>query len=122
MIKKISMYHIVSLLVIIVSYIVNYSTHVRTIKKLSEFAFWMSVPAFVFSLVIFFLSEKVSKSWQKFTLYFMLASLGIILITPNSSHGMDIYPLIKENATIVLSTLYSIISLLLILYKSSKKS
>ncbi|MFZ2522945.1 MAG: hypothetical protein WAW92_01000 [Minisyncoccia bacterium] len=89
---------------------------------LSEFVFWMSVPAFIFSIIVLFLNENASKSWQKFTAYFMLISVAIILITPNSSHGMDIFSLTRENVTIVLASLYSIVSLILFLYKSIKNS
>ncbi len=100
---------------------INYRFYQITIE-LSEFVFWMSVPAFIFSVITLFVREEVARKWRKFSNYFLLASVVIILLTPNSSHGMDIYPLIKENVTIVLATLYSVISLLLILYKSFKNT
>lgn len=100
---------------------VNYRYYQITIE-LSEFAFWMSVPAFVFAFITLFVRDEVASSWRKFSNYFLLASVIIILLTPNSAPGNDILPIIKENVTIVLATLYSAISLLLILYKSFKRS
>lgn len=106
----------------ILAFYINDITYVKTTKKLSEFVFWMSVPAFIFSVISLFVREEVARKWRKFSNYFLLASVVIILLTPNSSHGMDIYPLIKENVTIALATLYSTISLLLVLYTSFRKS
>lgn len=117
------LYLLIFTILIIFSYYININYRYYQITiELSEFAFWMSVPAFLFSLITLFLREDVASFWRKFTIYFLVFSVAIILITPNSSHGMDIYPLIKENVTIVLATLYSAISLVLILHKSFKKN
>lgn len=109
------------IIVAVLAFYVNGITYIKTYRKLSEFAFWMSVQAFVFALMTLFVKEEVASAWRKFSNYFLLASVVIILLTPNSAPGNDILPIIKENVTIVLATLYSAISLLLILYKSFKK-
>lgn len=113
-----TLFIVVSVLALYIN--VNYRYYQITIE-LSEFAFWMAVPAFVLAFLTLFLSEEVASAWRKFSNYFLLASVVIILLTPNSDPGNFIMPIIKENVTIVLATLYSAISLLLILYKSFKK-
>lgn len=119
--KKSLIYFLFFLLLVLVFYYFNSQRYLPDIRYISKILFWMAVPAFIFSLISVFLREEVTRSWRKFTNYFLPISIVVILLTPNSSHGMDILPLIKENVTILLVSVYSIVSLVLILYKSFKK-
>ncbi len=120
--KKVNILYFLSFLfVVVVMYLINDSTNTKFIKKLSESFFWLSVPVFISSLITLFLNERVFQSWKKFTNYFLVLSVIVILITPTSTHGMDFFPIIKETVTIALATVYSVISLILIVYKSLKK-
>lgn len=120
--KKISVVYIsVSLIVILVSFLINDESNVRLVKKLSESIFWLTVPVFITSIITLFLNENVFNVWRRFTNYFLVVAVVIVLITPTSTHGLDFFPIIKETVTIALASIYSIISLIIILYKSLKK-
>lgn len=80
--------------------------------------FWVMIPMFIFSLITLFLKNYVFKVWIKFTLFFLLISIILILITPTSTHGMDFLPLVKETLSLLLTGFYSIMSLIIIVYKS----
>lgn len=121
-------YPIIFLVVIIVSYFLNTSYYFYDIVRgLSEFTFWMSFSAFIASLIAVFIKDSAYFPWKKFTNYFLLVSVILILITPTSGNsggslGMDLYAIDKELVTIVLSILYASISLPLIIYKSLKNN
>lgn len=73
-----------------------------------------------FSLINFFLSKKVFYSWKKFTFYYILLYLIIILITPWYL-GDGFFNIQKFHISYLGAIIYSIISLILITYKSFKK-
>jgi len=115
-------YVLIPLLIVVISYLINTNFRGKLLTiALSESFFWLTVPILFFSIVVFSLKESTFKSWTKFTNYFFIISLVIILLTPTSTHGLDFVPLVKETVTIFLAILYSIISLVLIIYKSLKK-
>lgn len=103
------------------AYFVNANVSLRTTREISESVFWLSIPGLAFSLLCLFLNQRVFRSWSKFTLTYLSLAILIILTSPNSTHGMDIYGRTKGNATILLASLYTVISFSLIIYKSFKK-
>ncbi|KND48218.1 MAG: hypothetical protein AB201_01310 [Parcubacteria bacterium C7867-006] len=120
--KQSILYLVLSLLVLGISYYVNINMRDRLLTiALSKSVFWLAIPIMFFSLFSFFIRYSTFKSWSKFTLFYIVISILIVLISPNSTHGMDIYPATKENMTIVLASIYSVVSIILIIYKSFKK-
>jgi len=109
-------------MVIIVAYLVNTNFRDKSLTiALSESMFWLVIPILFFSIVTLVLRRNIFLSWIKMTNYFFIISIVIILIIPTSTHGLDFFPLVKETMTIILASIYSIISLSLIIYKSLKK-
>ena len=121
--KKInSLYLGASFLVVVISYLVNTNFREKLLTiALSESIFWLVVPILVFSIITLATRKDTFLSWKKFTNYFFIISVIIVLITPTSTHGLDFVPLVKETVTIALASLYSVISLIIIFYKSLKK-
>lgn len=119
-------YGSIFLLVIIISYFINSNYYYYDfVRKFSEFTFWMSFSVFIFSVITVFIKENAHVSWRKFTKWFLVIAVLVILITPNSGNsggslGMNIYAIDKELVTFLLSGLYAVISLPLIIYKSFK--
>jgi len=115
-------YFLVSLLISLGAFLVNNNFRETFPRKLSESIFWLTIPIFVFSVINFFLKKiDILSSWVRFTNYYFIIALIIILLTPTSTHGLDFVPFVKETVTIALASTYSIISLFLIIYKSLKK-
>jgi hypothetical protein len=115
-------YSLIFLLVLVVSYYVNTNyRYYDIVGALSEFTFWMGFSIFILAVISVFIKENAYTSWKKFTNYFLVFAVLVILITPTSTHGMDFFPITKETVTIALSALYAVISLPLIIYKSFKK-
>ncbi|HRH27135.1 MAG TPA: hypothetical protein PLZ99_03210, partial [Parcubacteria group bacterium] len=59
--------------------------------------------------------------WKNFSIWWIPLSFVIITMFPTDTHGMDFVPIIKGTVSLLLSSLYSVISLVIILYKSFKK-
>jgi len=110
-----------STLVAVVAYLVNTNIVEDLPRKLSESIFWLVVPIIILSTIASVLKKDTFLSWAKLTNYYFIISIIIILLTPTSTHGLDFVPIIKETMTIALASTYSVISLLLIVYKSFKK-
>ena len=120
--KKINIiYLIASFLIVVTSFVVNVNFRETFSRKLSESIFWLTIPILVFSIITFMIKKSVFLSWAKVTNYLFVVFVVIILLTPTSTHGLDFIPIVKETVTILLASLYSIISLFIILYKSLKK-
>lgn len=79
------------------------------------------VSVFIFSLVTFRLTETTFYLWKNFSVWAIPVSLIIITFLPMRTHGLDFVPILKGNTIFFLTILYSIISLILIFYKSLKK-
>ena len=118
--KKLNIiYLIVSFFLVVISYIVNVNLREKLLTiSLSESFFWLAMPVLIFSIITFMMKKNTFLIWAKMTNYVFIISLVIVLLTPTSTHGLDFVPIIKETVSIGLAILYSIISLLLIFYKS----
>jgi hypothetical protein len=81
----------------------------------------ISIPLFVFSVITYKLKDEVFISWKNFSIWWIPLSFVIITMFPTDTHGMDFVPIIKGTVSLLLSSLYSVISLVIILYKSFKK-
>ena len=121
--KKINIIYVVIFsLAAVISYLVNVNLREKLLViTLSESFFWLAAFVLFFSITTLFFKRSVFLSWVKITKYFLIISIIIILLTPTSTHGLDFFPIIKETVTIMLISLYSIISLFLIIYKSFQK-
>lgn len=114
-------YIVVSFLIVVSAYFVNINFKEDLPRKLSESVFWLVVPILIFSIITLMTKRSVFSIWAKMTNYFFISSVVIVLLTPTSTHGLDFFPVVKETVTIALASSYSIISLILVLYKSFKK-
>ncbi len=112
------LYLILSLIIIIVSYIVNlnFRDKLETIA-LSESFFWLLVPVFVFSSINMIFKKSHISNWIMFTKYYIPICAILVVITPTSTNGMDFIPLVKETLTITFSAFYSLTSFYLIFLK-----
>ncbi len=109
---------IVSVLVVAVSFAVNINFREDFFRKFSESIFWLFVPILIYSLILLIVSKDIFISWFKFTLYFIITSIIIVLFTPTTTHGLDFFPIVKETVTIFLASIYSVISIIVITIKS----
>lgn len=76
--------------------------------------FFIPVP-----LVLFFVRENVWKSWLRFSYWWIALSFIVVAITPVwSSSWFPLYSFVKEDAAQVMGGLFTIISLILIAWKS----
>lgn len=77
------------------------------------------VPILIFSAITYKMKSKIFDSWIKFTFWFFVFSFLVLLLVP---FKCDVYfRICKESLTWFSTILYSIISLILIIYKSLKK-
>ncbi len=82
-------------------------------RKLNLFLIF--IPVFIFALIIHFLNEQKFSGWRKFSLIYLLVYFLIYLLSPTSS---DYIWFQHESVSFFGTTFYSIISLILIVYKS----
>jgi len=81
--------------------------------------FFFSIIIFIFSLILRKLPEYVFRSWWRFTKYYFIPTVILIVIFPvtaDSMIGPD-----REIMTWAMAILFLIISVILILYKSFRK-
>ena len=89
----------------------------------------LSEPLFIFGIALSISSaalltaKKVrARSWIKFSSWLLFASLIIILITPVSSNAWTpLYSIYREIVTWLMGGLFTLISLVLIVWKSVKR-
>lgn len=81
----------------------------------------VSVPFFVFSVITYKIKESTFISWRNFSIWWIPLSFVIITMFPTDTHGMDFFPVIKGTVSLLLTSLYSVISLAILVYKSFKK-
>jgi|GEM_PF-2153114 len=79
---------------------------------------YIFIPVFFFSLITFFTKPEVSRPWIVFSFFMVPLSLILISFLPTYTHGLDFVPLTKGTAIFGLTVLYSLISLILIIFKS----
>ncbi len=82
--------------------------------------FFIFVPFFVITIILNFIKDKNWNSWKKFTVYFFTIYFIIYFLFPTTGDGFIWFQ--RETVVFFGSILYSIISLILILYKYFKKS
>ena len=84
---------------------------------------YSSMLLFVFPFVLFFslitykMRDEVSRAWIKFTTWWVPLQILLVALTPESSGGYFVVILDTQFAAIILSGLFTIISLLLIVVK-----
>ena len=77
------------------------------------------LPAFVFSIITYFLREEVFRAWLRFAYWWIPVSLVFIYLAGGWSGGGFGIPAVldQEFVSLILSGLFVLISLLLIAYK-----
>src|SRR3989344_8474098 len=91
------------------------------LSELLGIYFLLFIPVFIFSIIIFKLRESVFSTWRNFSLWAVPISLIVISFLPTDTHGLDFIPITKGTIIFFLTILYSLISLILIIYKSLKR-
>lgn len=76
----------------------------------------ISMPIFIFSLVTYYMKDDVFLLWRKFTIQYLVIYLLIIAIAPWQHDPF--FPVEKELMVMVLGSIYSLVSIILITYKS----
>ena|SRR3989344_2446931 len=110
-----------------VFYFVNKADFCDLIKNCSRFNEILIIytlpfiSVLIFSLITYRLKELTFSSWKNFSLWAIPFSLILITFLPTRTHGLDFVPVTKGTVIFFLTILYSIISLILIVYKSFKK-
>lgn len=91
----------------------------------------MSEPLFIFgfgltvssAILLFSKNQKAILSWKKFAFWWLILSVILILATPTSHNTwMPLYSVDREIVTWLMGGLFTLISLLLIGWKSLRKS
>ena len=81
--------------------------------------FW---PITVFSLITYPLREETFQSWLHFAKWFVPLSILLVLLTPDGQSGGYMPSLIdKQVIAFLTSALFTLVSLIIIIYKSIKK-
>ncbi len=78
------------------------------------------LPVFLFSLITYKMRDEVFQTWIKFTKWFIPLSMFLILITPTANGGYFVSLWDNQMTAIFTSFLYTLLSLILIIYKSIK--
>ncbi len=91
------------------------------VSELLTIYFLIFIPVLFFSLVTFKISNRFFSIWKNFSVFAVPITIIVISIFPTFTHGMDFFPIIKSTVALALAVLYSIISLILIIYKYFKK-
>lgn len=76
------------------------------------------IPAFVFSLITYFLKEGVFRAWFYFACVWIPLSMIAVFMVPESSGGLFANAFSKHMISFMLSIIFSIISLCIILTQS----
>lgn len=87
--------------------------------------FHLVIPIFISSIILFFTFDKIFRKWLVFATIWIFISLFFISITPEYSGGWVSFTPIREQVSIWMSSLFLIISLVLITIwqiKEKKKS
>jgi hypothetical protein len=79
------------------------------------------IPVFIFSLLTLKLKEHIFNFWRNFSIFIILMFFVVINFLPLNTHGLDFFPITKGTVMFFFTIIYSIISLILIIYKSLKK-
>ncbi len=99
----------------------NYSSKCYNTSDLIISYTYIFIAVFVFSIITSKLKEATFQNWRDFSFFAVFLFLVFISFLPTRTHGLDFVPLTKGIVAFFLTILYSIISLILIVYKSLKK-
>jgi len=99
----------------------NYASYCSDRSYLSTIFSFIFVAVFIFSLITFKLKESIFITWRNFSVWSIPIFLIFITFLPTRTHGLDFVPVTKGAVISFLTILYSIISLILIVFKSLKK-
>lgn len=84
------------------------------IKPLYLFSLIFTITAFVLA----FVSIKIFNSWLRFAMWWLPLSVILIAITPSTSNSwMPLYFIGKDTVALVMSALFTLISLVIIVWK-----
>ena len=75
---------------------------------------------FLFSIISFFIKDKVFKSWKKTLFIYLFIYLFIVVITPWSA-GDAFFRVQKDLIAVGISIIYFVFSIIFVIYKSLKK-
>jgi len=81
-------------------------------------ASFFALPVFVFSSITYFLRGEVFQKWFRFSAWWIPMSLFFTLITQESGGGFAGWGWGKQDTALVFLFLYSVISLILVIYKT----
>lgn len=117
---------IISFIIFIINIIANYSVELgicfnypnkcNNNAELVIIYSFIFIFIFIFSVITYYLNKSIFIYWRNFSIFWVLFSLIIISFLPNNTHGLDYLPITKGSVIIFFSILYSIISILVIIY------
>lgn len=81
--------------------------------------FFIFIPIFILAVINLKLNDLGFEKWKKFTFIYLIIYLIIYFVSPSQGNGYVWFQ--RETISFFGSILYSIISLILIIYKSIKK-
>ncbi len=73
--------------------------------------------ALLFSLIIYFMSENVFRTWGRFVMWWVPFQILAVALTPESSVGYFVSVIDKQFVAIVLSLLFTLISSVIVVWK-----
>lgn len=79
------------------------------------------IPVLFFSLVAFMVNQETFSKWRNFSFYSILVFIILLSFIPLRTHGLDYLPITKSLVSLILTIIYSVVSLFLIIYQSLKK-
>ena len=74
------------------------------------------IPLFLFSLITYFMRDDVYRVWARFSYIWVPISMVLIFLAPEYSSSF-IYPITKGSVAFISSLLFTLISLILIIWK-----
>lgn len=90
-----------------------------TISGIGEPLLIFSILLVVILSILLFLNKNIFKSWLRFAAWWIPLSIILIVITPETSNSwMPLYFIGKGTVTVLMAGIFSIISLILIAWKT----
>lgn len=78
--------------------------------------FLIFLPFLIFSIITYKVKYLAYQSWSRFVCFWIPLSILIIVLTPKSNEGL--FPIEKGSVSVLMSIIFSIISILIIFIKS----
>lgn len=80
--------------------------------------YFFAVAFLPIAVILIFVSRQIFQSWSRLAMWFVPLSLFVILVTPVTSNSwMPLFFISREEISWYLGILFSIISLILVIYK-----